>query len=66
MRTDSLFYEFSAARPDQLARLVGLEPSEGWRFESVNVKRLERQIDGMLFCALTSAGPHFVEFQGYY
>lgn len=65
MRTDTLFYQFSAARPAELARLLGLEPSLPWHFESINVKRLERQIDGMLFCAQAPAGPIFIEFQGY-
>ena len=65
MKTDTVFYEFFSHQPGELARLLGLEPTQPWTFDSVSVKRLERTIDGMLFCAERTEGPVFVEVQGY-
>lgn len=69
MKTDEYFYEFFRSHPGELLRLVGLELSGPWHFESVTVKQRERQekrLDGLLTRA--DGQPErliFAEFQGY-
>ena len=65
MYSDAFFYDFFVHRPGELARLLGLDPGLSWTFDSVAVKRVERTIDGKLFCAECQEGPVFVELQGY-
>lgn len=69
MKTDEYFYEFFRSHPGELLRLVGLELSGPWHFESVTVKqrkRQEKRLDGLLTRA--DGQPErliFAEFQGY-
>ncbi|MDR7904993.1 DUF2887 domain-containing protein, partial [Thermosynechococcus sp. JY1334] len=47
MRRDSLFYQLFAQLPQTLFDLLGINPPQGYRFDSVELKQTAFRIDGV-------------------
>lgn len=65
MKTDALFYELFKLDPASLFRLIQLNISGRYSFESITVKTTEKRFDGF-FQRMDGRGPNiFLEVQGY-
>ncbi len=66
MRSDKHIYQLFEASPKLLLDLLGREDPSDARFESVTIKAIERESDGVLFYANVQSGILVVEWQFYF
>ena len=65
MKTDEFFYQIFRRRPLLLFELLGLEATDVYQFESIEVKHTHKRIDGFLSPQNGKGPVVFLELQGY-